>query len=365
MTAGEQSGNRVRGRRQAASWTQAELAERARVSRSAIAAIENERLVPSVEAALGIAAALGCSVEELFGFGPSTSRRDEPIWAWDPPAPQWRAWGAEVGGRTLLFPIESDGPTAWQEPDATDVAGAPTGSSLKTPSTLVLAGCDPVAGTLARLYEQMTGFRMLVIPRSSRQSLELLAGGLVHVAGMHLATSEEPTRNAEAIAQRIEEPVTTVRLADWEEGLAVGSRFGTLSIRSLVRSRARWVGRDVGSGARQCMEERLPATIKPAHLARDHRAVAEAIRSGWADAGVCLRLSCEEAGLVFWPLQTEYFELAFRSELQHDPRIQGLLRVLRSAEHRRSVSGIPGYSCSRTGEMQALSPRTAPLSRST
>jgi len=355
MTMGEPAENRVRGRRQAAAWTQAELAKRAGVSRSAIAAIENERLVPSVEAALGIAAALRCTVEELFGTGSARPPETAPTWAWPPPNSRWRFWNAEVGGRSLLFPIESDGPTAWQEPDATDLANVAPIPSDNASTTLVLAGCDPMAGVLARLYERMTGFRMLVIPRSSRKSLELLAAGLVHVAGTHLATSEEPGRNADAIADRLDVPATTVRLANWEEGLAVGGRFGTLSVRSLLKTRLRWIGREPGSGARQCMEERLPETVKPAHLARDHRGVAEAIRSGWADAGVCLQLSCEEAGLVFRPLQTEHFDLAFRSDIQHDPRLQGLLRVVRSPEYRRSVADIPGYSSSETGEIQTIS----------
>ena len=67
-----------------------------------------------------------------------------------------------------------------------------------------------------------------------------------------------------------------------------------------MRSDLCWIGREVGSGARQCLEE-LPGSrrVVPRFMASDHRGVAEAVRSGWADAGVCLRLVSEEAGLDF------------------------------------------------------------------
>ena len=66
-------------------------------------AIEIQRLVPSVAAALALAAALGCSVEDLF------SAKKELSWAWSPPADACRYWHATVGQHTLAYPVE---PTA-------------------------------------------------------------------------------------------------------------------------------------------------------------------------------------------------------------------------------------------------------------
>lgn len=59
----------VQTRRLARQWSQAELAERAGISRAAVSAIEGERLSPSVATALVLAAVFECSVEELFGRG--------------------------------------------------------------------------------------------------------------------------------------------------------------------------------------------------------------------------------------------------------------------------------------------------------
>src|SRR5688500_9260748 len=58
--------NRIRVLRAEKRWSQAELAERVRVSRNSINAIENGRFDPSLPLAFRIAAAFGLSVEEVF-----------------------------------------------------------------------------------------------------------------------------------------------------------------------------------------------------------------------------------------------------------------------------------------------------------
>ena len=59
-------GNRLREAREAAGWTQAELAERIGMSRKTVNTVENGVFVPSTIVALKLAAALGCTVEDLF-----------------------------------------------------------------------------------------------------------------------------------------------------------------------------------------------------------------------------------------------------------------------------------------------------------
>ncbi len=80
-------------------WTQSELARRSGISRAAVSAIETHRLVPSVAAALKLAACLECTVEALFGTARPAAKNE---WAWAPPAPASRYWQAEVAGRILL-----------------------------------------------------------------------------------------------------------------------------------------------------------------------------------------------------------------------------------------------------------------------
>src|SRR5262245_43436690 len=100
--------NRVKVLRQARDWTQDQLAQAAGLSRTGISAIEAARLVPSVAAALGLARALDCTVEDLFGTAAPMATAE---FAWLPTAFPCRYWAADVGGRTLLFPAEA-GPRA-------------------------------------------------------------------------------------------------------------------------------------------------------------------------------------------------------------------------------------------------------------
>lgn len=343
--------NRVRAYRVQRGWSQAELAAKAGISRTAVTAIEGSRLVPSVTAALALARAFGCTVEELFDAAPPEVCT--PDWAWPPPRPQWRYWQAEVSGRPLLYPVESAAASSdWPHDGVGRPDALPDVDATLARRTLVLACCDPAAGLLASTYGRSTGFRMLVIPRASQRSLDLLARGLVHVAGLHLSSGSQDL-NAQAVQSKLGAGFKLMRMATWQEGLAVTPTQSGRTVRSVVQSRLRWIGREPGSGARQCMDELLPRKVTTRHVASDHRGVAQAIRSGWADAGVCLRLACEEAGLRFLSLRDEYFELCYPAQAESDPRIQALVRVVRSAEYQRLLADLPGYGIAQTGEIRS------------
>jgi molybdate-binding protein len=90
-------------------------------------------------------------------------------------------------------------------------------------------------------------------------------------------------------------------------------------------------------------------------MASDHRGVAEAVRSGCADAGVCLRLVSEEAGLDFLGVRMEDYDLCFPARWRQDPRIRALLEAVRSPDYRRALGELPGYDSAGTGELQHVS----------
>lgn len=96
--------NRVQAYRSARNWSQEELALRTGLFRAGISAIEIGRLVPSTSAALGLARAFGCTVEDLFEL--EASLDCSPDWAWEPPQDSCRYWLAEVRGRRWLYPVE-------------------------------------------------------------------------------------------------------------------------------------------------------------------------------------------------------------------------------------------------------------------
>jgi molybdate-binding protein/DNA-binding XRE family transcriptional regulator len=342
--------NRLRAHRLAAGWSQAELAARAGISRAGVSAIEAGRLVPSVAAALALAKACDCRVEDLFLAEPPAD--DAPVWISPPSDKPFRYWLARVGSRTVGYPAAtSTGASDWH--DGLFQRGRFTAQSDARPGdTLVLASCDPAAGLLAAEYRRTTPFRLIVLSRSSRAALELLARGLVHLAGIHLARSGQGDGNAAAVRRSLGAGYRLVHVARWQEGLAVAMGEKSSSPTSLVRSRRRWIGREEGSGARECLDELFAGRRTPRRVAHDHRGVVEAVSNGWADVGVCVQLPCEEAGLRFLPVREERYDLCFAAAAAEEPRIAALLDVLRSPRYRRLLGELPGYNSRDTGEVR-------------
>ncbi|MES2595377.1 MAG: substrate-binding domain-containing protein [Verrucomicrobiota bacterium] len=335
-------------------WSQEQLAEHSGVPRTTLSAIEGRRLTPSVTAALAVARALECSVEELFGDGSAAPSSQGPQWAWSAPAQPSRYWTAEVGGRHWLYPVESlavnpiphDG--VWHQ-------GVVRSDDHLAASTLVIATCDPAAGLLAAEFARESGFRLLVLQRGGGTALELLRKGLVHVAGIHRTTQASPTKNAETVKQKLGGGYRLLRAAEWEEGLAVSAATRSQNLRSITRQCDRWALREPGSAARECLDEILSGHPPEGRIVASHAAVAEAVHSGWASAGVCVRLSAVEAGLNFIPVRTESLDLCFSDAMAHDPRVHALIRLVRSRDHRRLVSDLPGYDAKETGGITRVS----------
>jgi molybdate-binding protein/DNA-binding XRE family transcriptional regulator len=329
--------NRVAELRARRGWSQRELARRIGVSRAGLGAIEAGEVTPSVATALRLAEALGSTVEELFGSPP---RR----FAGPAARPGERVWLA--GDRLLRAE-----PTALGEVphDAVMAPGALERRADAGP-TLVLAGCDPAAGLLASALGRR-GVRLIALQRGSRPALEALAAGVADVAGVHLAGG-----NDGAVREALGSGARLVHLARWREGVAV-ARARPPGVSALVRGRATWVAREPGSGARLVLERLFREEGREPRfrrVVRDHRAVAQLVRDGWGEAGVCVELVAAETGLAFIPAGSEPYELCFREELEDDPRIAALLATLRDPSFRALVADLPGYDPREMGELRAI-----------
>jgi molybdate-binding protein/DNA-binding XRE family transcriptional regulator len=350
MSEQRQLQNQVRAYRIGRKWSQEELAVRAGISRAGVSAIEMGRLVPSATAVLALAAALECRVEDLFSLvaeGQSSGQ-----WAWEPAGEPCRYWHASVAGRKLLYPIE---PTCmplahegiFHEGRFEDRSQVPASDIL------VVASCDPALGLLANEYHRLSGFHILALQRPSREALSLLARGLVHVAGVHLERRGQHGGNAAAAREILGDAFCLLRTAFWQEGLAVASSRRVRSVQRAVDGRLRWVGREPGSAAGELQQELLCGRV-PKHVARGHRNLAEAVRAGWADVGVCVRLASEEAGLDFLTVREEACDLCFPAEGSGDPRVQALVETVQSPAYRLVIRDLPGYDVSQTGELERV-----------
>src|SRR5204862_4587954 len=100
-------GTRLRLARQARGLSQQQLAGVAGVTRQAVSAVESGHSDPSLRVALGLARALGVTVEELFGPGelgdPVLARPVAPV-----SAPGSRVALATVGDTFVALPLDAD-----------------------------------------------------------------------------------------------------------------------------------------------------------------------------------------------------------------------------------------------------------------
>ena len=336
-------------------WTQDDLARRSGVSRTGISAIESGRLIPSTATALALARVLETPVEQLFWLG-GEQAPPEHEWAGEPAGAGARVWRIEVGGRRRLYPVEPS-PLGLLPHDGVFEGGAFQPRESFDPSrTLVLATCDPAVSLVAAELARRGDFRLVVLPRSSGAALEMLAKGLVHAAGVHLADSSLAAGNELEVVPYLGTAgeFRLIHAARWQSVVAYAHGGGYKTLRSLLAAPLRWVGREPGSGARRCLDELLGRSrrvlLDQLPRARDHQGVAEAIRGRWADAGVCLELTSDQAGLECFKIRQETYEICVAESFLGDPRATALLEALQSTRYRRALADLPGCDAQQTGE---------------
>lgn len=331
--------NRVCEERSRRDWSQAELARRAGLSRAEVSAIETGRIVPSTAVALAVAGAMGCTVEELFSL--ADTAHAEPPWAWEPLHPATRFWVAEVGGKLLRFPVEPSA-SGYIAHDGVAGMSTPVNYQFIAQKTLIIASCDPTAGLLAAEMNRRHGLRVIVLSRGSRAGLELLRRGLIHASGVHLADDEHPDGNVKAVTEMMGPGHRLLSVARWEEGIALSPRLGMRTVSSLFKKSVRWIGREPGSGARQCLDMLFAGRVAPKAIAHNHSEVAMAIRGGSADAGICVRVTSDEHGLYFLSVKLDHYDLCISEA--NEPRLEALVDAVRSPTYRQMLNEIPGFS---------------------
>lgn len=364
-----------------------------------MSAVESGHSDPSLRVALALAAALGLSVEDLFGPGepsapvlatsvaPLPPHQDAGGAAWA------RAGGdrvilAPVGDRFVALPLRGDAGVGlgFLPAGALSVpAGVPAPTGLAAPAgfaaasglraastgprviavrpispprpTLVVAGCDPALPLLATplsLVDPPVAFAWW--PCGSGEALRLAQAGLVHAAGIHDqgvdSKSEHGGRHAAVGAE-------VVGFSAWREGLAVRPELATVvtGLDAIARHRFRLVNREPGAEARSLLDaERTRLGLAAEDLvgyqtsAAGHLQVASAIRAGMADAGVASEPAARAYGLHFVPLADETFSLVIPAEHTASREVQALRKVLASPWLLAQLGSLPGYDATACGQ---------------
>jgi putative molybdopterin biosynthesis protein len=376
--------------------SQQELADLAGVTRQTISGAETGQYVPSTAIALRLARILGCKVEELFWLEEAAPVVEavpaEGLLAQGGPV---RVGVAKVGGRwvahslqgapafrTELVPAdgvwvgpgldaEAEGPdsatgTASAVPCSTD------GTTPASPSTIavrlldepehlaqtaLIAGCDPAVSLWARAAERWhPGLRIDWLWANSTEALAALRRGEVHAAGTHLFDPATGESNLPFVRRLLPDlPVVLINLGTWAEGLllAPGNPKGIHQVLDLTRPDVRIVNREPGSGARHLLDAALQGA--PVHgyddVQHDHLAIAQAIATGKADAGVSTAPVAAAWGLSFLPLQNVRYDLVIPKAYLSERPVQALLATLSNRWVRAQLEALGGFDTSRTGEI--------------
>jgi DNA-binding XRE family transcriptional regulator len=336
----------LRDRRVECGLTQTELAARAGVSRQLVAAVEAGRNVPAVDAALGLARALGTTVEALFVDTAETAvaavgdelRDGAPVRV------------GRVADRLVAAELADHGVAGagWAKPDGVVDRGGVRLFSAASPSGLVLAGCDPALGIAERMLDGLGARSLLAISAPTGAALRALGRGRLHAAVVHGIESELPAPPI---------PVARLHLASWQVGLAVPSELQSRSLEAILSGGVSVAQRDPAAASQQAFDRaRLRAgviatpqgPIAGGHI--DAARIAATVRG----AAVTTEGAARAFGLGFLALETHVVEIWIDSRWSDHPGVAALGELLASSGFTDRIALFGGYDLRRCGQAVAV-----------
>lgn len=181
-----------------------------------------------------------------------------------------------------------------------------------------------------------------------------------HLGGIHLLDVNTGKYNKSFIDKYFKsDEVTLIRGVKRIQGLMV-AKENPLNIKDISDlTRVSYVNRQKGSGTRILIDFLLNKNnIIPDEIygyTREeytHTAVAAAIASGSADAGLGIYSAAKTYDLDFIPLWDEEYDFLALTETLHDDNVRKFIETLKSEEFKTRLSGMGGYDCDNSGEFK-------------
>ncbi|MGH9123629.1 MAG: helix-turn-helix domain-containing protein [Acidimicrobiales bacterium] len=331
----------VRERRLACGMTQADLATKAGVSRQLVAAVEAGRHSPAVDAALGIARALGTSVEGLFA--PQNTPITAALGGTLRPGMLLRLGRVDTRLVAAELPDHATRGSVWATPDAVVEEGGVRVLPAASPAGFVVAGCDPVLGVLEALLAGLGPSSLLAVPAPTGRALTAMTEGNVHAAVVHGRSGFLPPA-----------PTSVVRwhLARWQVGLAYTTRKRPPTLASLLRGAGPIVQQDAAAVSQQALVRatrsaglKLPAgPVATGHLDAARRA------NETGSAAVTIAAAAQAFKLDFLALEEHVVELWVDARWLGHPGLTALGEALVAPAFLQRVALFGGYDLTGCGD---------------
>jgi putative molybdopterin biosynthesis protein len=229
---------------------------------------------------------------------------------------------------------------------------------------LVMGSHDLTLDLVSQFLAERAGQRLTSAHVGSLGGLVALRRGECHLAGSHLLDPETGAYNISYIKRYLtEQDVVLVTLLGREQGWIVppGNPKGIADWADAANPDVCVVNRQRGAGTRVLFDYELSQrNIQSEQVngySREeytHLAVAAAVASGKADAGLGIHSAARALKFEFVPLTQERYDLVIpRAHYEHEI-LQPLLALLHDDVFRTAVSQMPGYDVSLMGVVQPV-----------
>ena len=246
-------------------------------------------------------------------------------------------------------------------------------SKSEIENTVVVIGShdlilDVIADIMPNEYKDMHVTSTHV---GSMGGLMALRRGEAHMAPIHLLDEATGEYNVSYINKLFpkgaasSEPMALIKGVHRIQGILVkkGNPLEISSIDDLAKKSAegepiRYVNRQRGAGTRVLFDYKLKeAGIDPADIngydreMATHMAVAAAVASDGADAGMGILSAAKAMDLDFIEVAPEEYDFAMPARHLELPHVKAFIEILRSEDFRNRLKELGGYSCEQAGDV--------------
>ena len=269
--------------------------------------------------------------------------------------PQSRGAGVQMSAvranAYLIVPRNLEGYEAGSEAPVTLMV-----TRAQADSALLITGShDPSIDYLADML-QRRGIEVHSTHAGSMGGLMALMKGDCHAAPMHLLCDSGDYNTWYLEKYLPGEDLVILTVAGREQGIVSKDGIGLDDLKG-----RQFINRQKGSGTRILLDYELNKRgIDPASIpgydreVTTHIAVGLAVKTGEADAGMCVYSAAKTLGLKFVPVGNERYEIITRKEHLSDPRVAALFETVSSPEFTGTLDRLGGYDTSETGQRRQL-----------